>query len=220
MPARRTQRFKSQFARTMRKRGAPPLKTRVARLERSKEVKRHQNADTAVSVSSSGIGPLHLTGVAQGDGNDQREGVRITAKHLELRINLISVATQASHQHVRFVVWKDRQQRASTGAVWTDVFESASVVSAQNIDKYSRFSLLYDRTFTLRQVQNGVIANQNIPGKQYIVIQIPLKRLTIGYNGASGTNIEKSGLYLGYITDVGSNQPVFNYHLELKFTDS
>lgn len=114
------------------------------------------NAPTASIPGYYQASSLNL--IVKGDGNDQREGSRINALHLnvvgELIVDKNSAATWAtvvnSDHHFRVVVYLDKQCNQALAPI-TNIFDftlSASefqIGATRNLEFIDRFTLLYDK---------------------------------------------------------------------------
>lgn len=95
-----------------------------------------------------------LNAVAQGSGESERIGRKITSRSLHIRGSLALGSPTAQSQRVRVIVFKDCQTNGAT-TVGTSVIDGAVGVSPvinsfRNLENLSRFTILKDKTFILR----------------------------------------------------------------------
>ena len=88
-----------------------------------------------------------LNACAEGDGSNQRSGISLRLKNLRLKGYYVMHGT-ATNTSVRIAIILDRSPN-SNEATFTDVYESASVVTLPNNVTEKRFKILKDTNITL-----------------------------------------------------------------------
>lgn len=167
--------------------------------------------DSGTTVTNAGTYTSHLTAVAQGDGDSARTGNSIFVRNLRIRGQIIFSPTGGDIQNVTIMLVLDTQQIADTTSV-----NAALVLAAQNVDSplnpqnVGRFSILYRRKFTLwspDRLQSNFLINKVL-------------RHHVRYNGTTGGDIQKGGLYLIAISDQGANGPAISHYSRLSYHDN
>ncbi len=123
------------------------------------EFKQHNSVLTSGTISD-GTGFIQqLTNIAQGDTNLTRDGssIKIVSIYLKGFVQINSAATQSI---VRLMIVLDKQTNQAiytTADLLHDVTEGDSLVSALNLDNKHRFVVLWDKSFTVDNNNNGIV---------------------------------------------------------------
>lgn len=168
--------------------------------------------DTSVSITATSTGVLHnLTTVAVGDGDNSRTGNSIFVRGLSIQGNTSRNAsgTYPDGQVVRIMLVKDGQQISDTAPQVTDILETASVNSFLNSDTVGRFTVLWNKKYKL-DTQNP---NQLIKYNKTLWHHVR-------YNGTSGSDIQKGGLYLLIISNESVYGPAMGLQCRLSYHDN
>lgn len=168
--------------------------------------------DTSVSITSTSTGVLHsLATVAQGDGDSARTGNSIFVRNLSIQGNTSrnSSGTYPDGQIVRIMLVKDGQQIGDTAPAVTDILETASVNSFLNSDTVGRFTVLWNKKYKLDSQNPNQLIKYN-------------KKLWhhVRYNGTSGSDIQKGGLYLLIISNEATYGPAMGLQCRLSYHDN
>jgi len=167
------------------------------------------DTDTSSSFTSSGA-TTSLSGIAQGDDVNTRDGNQITAKRLIFR-GLLRINASANDTSVRLIIAADRECVGSNPAV-SDVLASAEVTGMYEMkNNKGRFNILYDEVHTV---------NAAASGEKFFKKLIPLKNMKIDYSGSSAANRRKNNLILLGISTEDTNYPLLFWNTRLEFTDS
>lgn len=161
------------------------------------------NVDTTGSVNL-------LTGVAQGDDVNNRNGNSILGKTIFLRVLLTRVAANTNPVNFcRILVVKDMENTGTDPAI-SDILASATTISPLNVDHTSRYQVLADRVVPLSA--NGREGSQH---KFYIRVNDHVK-----YTGSGGAAIYKNQIYMMLIGDQATNAPSWSSYSRFGFYDN
>lgn len=174
------------------------------------ELFKYSQTFSAQTVTSGGaMTALHA--IAQGDGDGARTGNSIFARSFNLMGRLAYTTGGNAQQTIRIAVIMDRQQVGDTAPAYTDVYSQALPWAHLNAATVGRFKVLWTRTFVVDPVgKTGLPFKINIPMRHHI-----------RYNGTAGTDIQKGGLYLAYISDQSTaNYPLLDAEYRLSYHDN
>lgn len=154
---------------------------------------------------------IHITAVAQGDGDSQRTGNSIYCRSVNGKFFLYRSTSGDQVQTVRLSLVMDSQQVGDTTPGYTDVYEAATPVSHLNSNTVGRFKVLWSNTYCL-----DVVKGLSIP----IEMNVPMRHHA-RFNGAASTDIQRGGLYLMMVSTQGtSNYPILNGEIRLSYHDN
>lgn len=112
--------------------------------------KKHKDTSISVSNASTFNQYLNLTAITQGDSDTTRDGDRVTIDSIQLRFKLQCIDS-TNVQRLVLVQWHEDTVLANA-ALSTILQYSSSIpndiYSPYQIDKNSKFKVLWDRTFT------------------------------------------------------------------------
>lgn len=170
-------------------------------------------AVSATNFNNSGQA-FYLTGTAEGDGSQDRNGDEIQAKYLRFRMVVNKTLTGGSNQAqvwCRFILFIDKENRQSVPAV-TNILDSASVTSQYNQDNINRFRILKDELFALDTYHNNRLVSYNGSLNH-----------RIRYLGttASVASADEGNIFFLVLSDcvVANDPPTAQYDSRLSFTD-
>lgn len=153
---------------------------------------------------------VHLSAVAQGDGDSARTGNSIFARSLLVRGFWTWNSTAAAPQQVRVSVVQDLRQISDTAPGFTDIYAGANVQSFLNTATVGSFKVLRTLSFSI---------NDMVPERRF-QIKIPMRH-HIRYNGTASSDIQKGGLYLVMSSDqTTSNGPTMTWISRLSYHDN
>lgn len=116
--------------------------------------------DTGIApslVTAAGLTFFNFDEIAQGTGESQRIGRKVTLRYFELRGHLelppATVLVEGADQ-VRFILYCDKQTNGANAAP-TDLLQTADIDSLRNMDNISRFTFIKDETFQLNATVSG-----------------------------------------------------------------
>lgn len=152
---------------------------------------------------------IPLTGLAEGNGDDDRTGNSIFVRSVNLDGSLAINGT--NNTLVKIALIKDTQQQSDSTPSYTDVYESASINTHLNSNTVGRFSVLSSKFYSLNV---GSVQQRKIFLNKAM-------RLHIRYNGATSTDIQRNGLYLAVISNqTALNAPFTGMHIRVSYHDN
>lgn len=161
------------------------------------------NIDTTGSVTL-------LTGVAQGDDVNNRQGNSVLGKTIYLRLITTRVAANTNPVNFgRVIIFKD-MENTGTDPTIADVLQSATVISPLNVDHVARYQILADRVLPLSL--NG---NEGSQHKFYLRVNDHVK-----YTGSGAAAIYKNQIYMIIIGDQATNAPSWSCASRFGFYDN
>lgn len=154
---------------------------------------------------------IPLTGLAEGNGDDDRTGNSIFVRSVNLDG---SVAMQGENNTIiRMALILDTQQQSDTTPSYTDVYESASINTHLNSNTVGRFSILDTQHIILN---TGQLQHRKVSLNKAM-------RLHVRYNGSTATDIQRNGLYLALISNqknAESTAPFCDFHIRVSYHDN
>lgn len=154
---------------------------------------------------------LNCQPVPIGDGTGMRTGNSILVRRLLLRIRL-SKAAAPTTTYLRFYVVRDTQQVADTVPAIADLLETPGDVDSPLSAAFAgRFKIMSSKTILLTNDKPA-----------YHMEKVFNMRHHIRYNGASGTDVQKGGIYLMVFADqsAAANYPSIDGHCRLSYHDN
>lgn len=172
------------------------------------EMKIIDTVDTGFSIGSTAKIDL-LCNVSQGTAVNTRVGTKVNSMNILGRLEFIhnpsAVAT-----FIRMFIFQDTQQVLATTPGSISILQTTDTRSALNIQNRGRFKILKDELFSLNNFDKS--------SKEYkIYLKVPLP---IQWSDNSGTNIQKNGLYVFFLSSDNTNQPLGSYNFRYSFNDS
>lgn len=151
-----------------------------------------------------------LTSMAQGDGGAGRTGNSIFCRSVNVKgvLNRNASAGTVS-TNIRVTLVCDNQQIGDGTPSYTDIYSTASPFSHLNANTVGRFSILHTKTYTLNNDNESVRFDFNKP-----------MRMHTRFNGATGTDIQKCGLYLWVFSDATTDVPTVTGEARLSYHDN
>lgn len=146
----------------------------------------------------------------QGDGITNRTGNSVLVKSILTRLRIVK-ASSPTATYVRVYIVQDNQQISDTVPAISDLLQAVDVDSALSRDTCGRFKVLYTKTVCL---------NNNNP--TWHIEKVHKLRHHIRFNGTTGTDIQKGGLYLMLLSDqtTVANQPILDGWLRISYHDN
>lgn len=214
-------------------RAARPAKKRVARRgglvptyrgftprQFSRGEWKYNDLNTAVDINSTATLTL-LNGLQPGTAANQRVGMKITMKTLEIRARMATTAATGVEQFARWFIVLDRQPNGAAPGAITDIISAAGVQYPRNLANRKRFKILLDKcwAFGATSVATGTPTSRFV--KYYLKFRRPL--VTEFNTGVAGTvaDISTNSLYLVVIgSEVAGNTDVqAAINTRLRYTD-
>jgi len=171
------------------------------------EVHKLDGTETNAITSSGAV--VHLSGIAQGDTVSGRTGNSVLTKYLSYR-HIIVINASATTTHIRVIIFRDNQQVSDTSPAVTDVLNTASCTSFLNAANAGRFQILSDKFIRLAaQGPQSVFQKVNLNENKHI-----------RFNGTSGSDVQKGGLYALFLSDQGTNTAGQEFRWRLAYHDN
>lgn len=149
----------------------------------------------------------NLHSIAQGDGNGQRIGDKITIKKIGFKWYVTMDANEVSNQ-IRFMIirWLDDSTPAAS-----DILASTSTVrSFLNRQHTRQFTVLWSKMIELDQAKS-----YSQGGEKYIPIEIEAV-----YKGSAGSDQAFGKIYFAYMAEYVSTAPVAYYSSCVDYVDT
>lgn len=159
------------------------------------------------SVANTGV-VLPLAAIPAGDDVDTRNGNSILGKYWSWRFRCAMNAS-ASHTTVRLMCFVDKANQGVDPSP-SDVLEALNVSAPMNVDNTDRFTILYDKQFTL-----NITANQEISGHAFRKLNFHLK-----YTGVTNADYSINQIYMLLISDEPTNLPGVDGYSRIGFYDN
>ncbi len=203
----------------------PRMNRRIKRLESGqvgREKKLH-DVDTGSTAFAAAGAMVLLTGVAQGDTSLTREGLRINAHSLQLRCQFSTDDTYTNGtSFCRMLIFIDRHNQGANPTV-TQLLESPTWLDLREHEGFTRFKILYDKTFSLSNKLVGYqAATAREPSRRFIEVFKKFKSpIRIAYIGQAApvANCGKNQIFLCLITSNTGAFPSYDIHSRVRFTD-
>lgn len=156
--------------------------------------------DVSVNAAVSWNGSInHITAIAGGSGENQRNGNSIFARYVSLR-GVVNSDPAAAVSTVRMLVIIDKDSDSGT-PTFNEILGGAGTIFAPfaniNDDNRRRFKVLTTKLMTFSNA-----GQQSIPFKAYI----PLKH-HVRWNSSTSTDIDKGHVYVVFVSTVATNTP-------------
>lgn len=153
-----------------------------------------------------------LSNIAQGNDVGNRDGNSILARSLWLQMDVRgNVANQSNI--VRVIVFVDTENTGSTPAA-SDVLQTTgsafAVDSPLNVDHLPRYTILMDKKFV-----TSTAGQTRLNTKRYINLYKHIK-----YTGPNATDTYKNQLFILFVSDVITDDPILTYYSRLGFMDN
>lgn len=174
------------------------------------ELKKVDYTAAGTNVTNAGT-VVDLNNIGQGDTDNARNGNSLYVRSLNWKGYLARPTAGDVVQCVRLVVFMDTQQVGDTAPTLNNVLDNITPYSHLNSDTVGRFKILCNKVLTLDTAKSL---------SQQFEINIPMRH-HIRYNGTTGTDVQKGGLYLGFLSTQGtSNYPTISYEARLCYHDN
>lgn len=161
----------------------------------------------SVAIPSTGY-IRHLSDVNQGDQYFNRQGNSILAKFLFGRLEFTK-SSSATDTFIRLMIIKDNQQVGDTTPNISDILTNVNTKSSLNPNSKGRFKVLKDELLRFDVNSTGDYRKYNL--------SLPFH---IKYNGTTGVDIQKNGVYIVMISNEAVNTPNCGYSLRLSYYDN
>lgn len=143
----RTGKFKFSIPRTLRRRTT------------SSELKYLDTVEPPTAVAIAGtLGQASLNIIPQDDSESGRNGRKVNIKSMFVKLRLLLPATTVAAStvdRIRIMFIQDKQTNGGSATAATILGGTATIDSFMNLANASRFTVLYDKTFTLQATAGG-----------------------------------------------------------------
>ncbi len=193
---------------------------------RSGEMKFHDVDINDAVIDTAGSIQTELLAIAEGNGEEQRVGRKITIKSIHWRFAVVltsldGVTAPTPGDVSRLILYQDTQTNGAAAAV-TDILEAADYQSFLNLANSQRFRILFDRSYTTSHKAavgtpaDGDYAGEYVAGQFHKKCSIPIEYDNSATTGAIATirsnNIGALFISANGDTGVGSK-------IRFRFTD-
>lgn len=174
------------------------------------EFKKYDMNESTYNVGTT-AGVVHVNPIAQGDDFFNREGNKILGRSFYLNGYIKHNNTATDGQVIKLWLIQDKQQVADGLPTAAVIFNApaTSVTSALNANTVGRFKVLWQRTYTVDP------SNEIKVVKMYKKMYLPVR-----YNGTTGSDIQKNGLYVVYASSDNTNKPTLTYDARFTYNDN
>lgn len=178
--------------------------------------------DTAISVSSipTAGSVILINGIGENDTSDARTGRLVNVTDIMIRGFLNGDTDSTQQGFVRFALVQDKQQVADTAPTAQAIFKNGDEVLAfPNNANISRFNVLWmSKVYDLKMT--NIDTDDLQPRSQSVVVSGGWKgNIKTQFNGVSGTDIEKNGLYFVILKSFGATTTDFVGESRVAYTD-
>lgn len=169
--------------------------------------------DTTLTLTPSYNGQIQdLTPIAQGDGENYRDGSECILKSVEMRYKINSYDNPGNLFRVILFRWKP--DSALVAPAWTSVcYTNGSYyapLSPYNSDYRDQFTIVYDKLHSVDTVTNIQLAR---------TLKIKLSKIKVKFSATSTEGSNK--LYLAVCSDSASTgHPPILFNCRVRYTDS
>lgn len=172
------------------------------------------HADTNFTIANiTGSGAInHLTNISQGDTAAGRTGNSFLLRSLAYRFKLEINSSVTSNTTITMLILQDTQQVGDTQPSVTDVLSQANTYSLLSTNTAGRFKILKRKSYLLTPASGGRPA---IEQKGYMNLYSHVR-----YNGTAGSDIQKNGLYVLFISSEATNYPTISGTFRIGYHDN
>jgi len=188
-----------------------------------------QDIDDAViaingTIFLNGSAEATLLRIAQGTGESQRIGRKVTIRSINWRFNITLIGTTAlasTSDSVRIILYLDKQTNGAAAAI-TDILESDNFQSFNNLANKARFRTLMDRTYDMTtQSGGGTITTTDGYGEVSINDTLFKKvNLPIEFNSTAGAIAELRSNNINVLLLSSSGRCIFDSKMRLRYSDN
>lgn len=174
----------------------------------SSETKVLDTNDTGFSIGTTAKID-HLSNIDGGTNINQRVGTKVSPMYILGRLEFVHNPS-ATVTFVRVIIFQDLQQVLSTTPSSLSLLQSTDTRSPLNIQNRGRFKIIYDDLFNLNNFdKTGIVYkfNRKVP-------------MSMQWSNNTGTNIQKNGLYIFFLSSDNTNSPLGSYYLRLSYKDN
>lgn len=141
-----------------------------------------------------------LNGLAPGSAANQRIGMKVDIKSVELRLRMTTTPVTGVDQYVRAILVLDRQPNGAVIAAVTDLLLAQSISAPRSLANRKRFKILWDKSYAMGGNLNAAGTPSTLPNMRLAKLYMKMRRpIRTEYNaGNAGTvaDIATNSLYL------------------------
>ncbi len=186
------------------------------------ELKFHDVDLDDATVAAGAVVTDSINKIAQGVSEVQRVGRKCTIRSINWRFTLLlspATASANTSDTLRVLLYLDKQANGAT-ATNTDVLESASYLSFNNLANKGRFRTLMDRTYNINSAAGGGDGTTEDYGPRDISDSFFKKvNIPIEFNAATGAITEIRSNNIGVILMSRAGVVGFASKFRLRFSD-
>lgn len=166
---------------------------------------------SAATIGGSGTCAL-LSNMAQDDTSSGRTGNSVLLRNITYRLKFEINPSVSSNTSITMVLFYDTQQIGDTTPAWTDIYDSATPQSLMSLATGGRFKILARKQIYLTPASGG---------RPVVELHKTMNVYKhIRYNGTSGTDIQKNGLYVAYCSSESTNTPTVTGSIRIGYHDN
>lgn len=141
-----------------------------------------------------------LNGIAPGTGAQERIGMKITVRSIQMSLRFTTTPATGVDQYCRVFLVMDRQCNGAVIGAPTDILAAGNVSGLRNLANRKRFKIMWDKLVPMGGNLNAAGTPSTLPNMRIVKMYMKLRRpLVIEYNtGIAGTvaDISTNSLYL------------------------
>jgi len=172
------------------------------------EIKYVDNSVGANDITTAGA-VVHLTAIAQGDSQGTRTGNTVFVKSVSIIgrwTRAANVSTGVNNAY-RVIVFVDKEQVADTAPTLSEVVTGSPISHFPNLDNLERFRVLYfgpilEAARMQTDADGFTLGTPSTSPSVNLYFKLDIKpKIKVSYNGSASTDIEKNGIYIGFISN-------------------
>jgi hypothetical protein len=155
---------------------------------------------------------IHLTSVAQGDGEGERTGNSIFVRSVWSQLKLYrDVSVGMESQLLRVALILDTQQVGDTPPTFSNIYQGLGPLTGLDETSVGRYKVLWSKHYTLDKA--------NVTSR-YVNVYKKMRH-HVRFNGAASSDIQKGGLYLVMSSDqTSSGFPSYDLFNRVSYHDN
>ncbi len=190
----------------------------VRKIQRRIEYKNHDVTLNSQMTGNNAWEAVHLSGITQGDNNNNRDGLKVTGTSLMMRARMVSHASSTLVDMIRVIILRDKSARGAVMSMDSgdqSVLIGTTFEALQNPVTRKRFQILMDRQFLLDRDTDTSYRHQKSFVKRFRFGS------TITFEGTGGAiaDGDLNQLYIVYKVDSATNMPSIVMFSRLNFHD-
>lgn len=216
----------SKYERSQKKPRLTRTVTSTVSLYRPRETSKGEwkYLDTTITGDMNTTAGLYLlNGLAPGTAANQRVGMKVTIRSIELRCRMTTSPVTGVDQYVRMILVLDRQPNGAVIGAVTDVLLAQSISSPRNLANRKRFKIMMDKQYAMGSNLNAATTPSTLPNMRLVKKYIKRPIITEYNTGVAGTiaDISTNSLYLMVFgTEVAGNTDTnLAGYIRIRYTD-